>query len=411
MKHFSKLLVATPIVALGGGILVNSAAFTAPSASAASHTLTQNSFTAAIAGTATDGVTCVAADQYCLLEAGDYTLGGNIDLTAATAGDDYELYFSTGNTTFDLNGKALTMGDFAFIGGDATNKTVTIKNGSITGIIAPVYGSFTLSGLEFTGAISATASTLNIVSGTYTSDNNLSVIMPGNDSTINISGGTFSTTGFGIPTIMMSNDEDDTTNTLNISGGTFTSTSGVAIDLNNEEGYAEGPVVVNISGGSFTGANGGLHVMDPSLNTIKLTGGTFTATGTDDTAGAIVAWDGQISSVRGFLGTGYMYTNSTITTKPVYGGAVNVAYIGGTTTVKLPASDDDDEEGATTDETSSETSSESSESTESVGTPDSGRVTSEGGSATASALATVGAATAITSAAYLAKKHFAKKNA
>ena len=350
------------------------------------------------AGTSTNGITCDDTDFSCVLEAGDYTLGGNINLAKATLGttEDYSLYFSTGSTSLDLGGKSLTMGDFStsIIGGDAPNKTVSIKNGTLSGVLLPAYGNITLSGLDFNGVIGAALATVNITSGTYTSDNALSVIMSGGGGgTYNISGGTFKTTGDGIPVINMNNGDADNANTLNITGGTFTA-NGVAIDLSNEPGFAEGPVVLNISGGTFTGTSGGLQVIVPSLNTVNLTGGTFTATGTGDGVGAIVTFDGLTSSISGFLGAGYEYTNDEILVKSLgFGG--DIAYIAGTTTVQAVGSGSE-EEAAT---------SEDAATGESVGTPDSGALTTKSnGDASASGFVAVMVASLIATGVYFATR-------
>lgn len=381
MKHFSKL-ATTAALSLG------SLAIALP-VSAAGYNIT-SSYLNGLPDCAVSSGQPVAVAGGCkydslgagtsyYLGAGDYTLGENL-----TFADTQSLVFD-GASSFDLNGKTISDdGTVNYVGTvQVKSGTLALSGGTISGLTNISGGNVTISGLTNTGTTSISGGTVTINSGTF-SANMESAIYAFKNANITINGGTFtSAQDKGIEAVHWGDDNYDFTGALRINGGTF------------------------------TGNTHGLLVGDPSqITNITLAGGTFKYTGTNDTFGAIgiTSTDAiAASSLNGLLASGYSYSDVTADVASEY--AIYTAVLTNHSVTIVGGSTPDPESGSTDDSTDSSSSTTSVESTESVGTPDSGRVTSEGGSATASALATVGAATAITSAAYLAKKHFAKKNA
>ena len=323
MKKLSSIAAATAVAGLS--------ALTAMPVAAASTTITTADFAEAIAapGTATaKGITCNAMDAYCVLS-DEYIFGEDIDFD--TLGYALEL---SGNTKLDLGGYTLT-GNIQTDFFNSTNATIT--NGSISGAIHSYMSTLTLSGLTLDGNIEIYRSTLNITDGTYVSDNAGAVIGVGPGSTVTISGGTFRNNVDGVA-ISAFNDEEYPI-VINISGGSFFSAGWAAIDLSNENidphFSATGPVTLNVSGGDFKGAAAGLFVVDPSLNTVSLSGGTFTTTDAAN-GGAIVAYAGGTDGILGMLASGYSYTVNSDILEGEYGKV----YIPSTTTVANGAATD-----------------------------------------------------------------------
>ena len=375
MKHFSKL-ATTAALSLG------SLAIALP-VSAAGYNIT-SSYLNGLPVCAAPSEQPVAVAGGCkydpgagtsyYLGTGDYTLGEDLTL------DGKSLVFD-GASSFNLNGKTISDGGTVNYEGtvQVRSGTLALSDGTISGRTNISGGNVTISGLTNTDATTISGGTVTINSGAFSANMGTSAIYAWKDANITINGGTFTSAQDKGIEVAWDDDNFNFTGTLRINGGTF------------------------------TGNTHGLIVGDPSqITNITLAGGTFKYTGTNDTFGAIgiSSLDAiTTSSLNGLLASGYSYSDATANVASEYAiyNAVltnhSVTIVGGSTP---------DPESGSTDDSSSTTSVES---TESVGTPDSGRVTSEGGSATASVLATVGAATAITSAAYLAKKHFAKKNA
>lgn len=383
MKHFSKL-ATTAALSLG------SLAIALP-VSAAGYNITSSYLTglpdcavssgqpvAVAGGCKYDDALGIMGTSY-YLGAGDYTLGEDLTLDGTKS-----LVFD-GASSFNLNGKTISDGGTTNYVGTVQVKsgTIALSGGTISGTTSIFFGgNATISNLTSTDS-TRIFGTATINSGTF-SANMESAIYAFKNANITINGGTFtSAQDKGIEAVHWGDDDYDFTGTLRINGGTF------------------------------TGNTHGLLVGDPSqVTNITLAGGTFKYTGTNDTFGAIgITSEDAIaaSSLNGLLASGYSYSDATANVASEY--AIYNAVLTNHSVTIVGGSTPDPESGSTDDSTDSSSSTTSVESTESVGTPDSGRVTSEGGSATASALATVGAATAITSAAYLAKKHFAKKNA
>ena len=325
MKKLSTIMTAAPVAVVGLGAL------TAMPVSAASTTITTTDFEEAIATLDTPtakGITCHSdgGDQWCVLS-DEYVLGGDVDLGTLT----YELELS-GNAKLDLGGYTYT----GIIRTDFSgNTSASITNGTISGSIQSSVASLTLSGLTLDGTIDIYRTNLTITDGTYVSDTWWSTLNIGNGSTVNISGGDFKNT-VDAPALSAHNDENDTTTTINISGGDFFSAGFAAIDLNNEPGFAEGPVITNISGGNFKGGFAGMQVVVPSLNTISLTGGTFTTLDTEN-GGAIVSYEDGVDGIKNMLADGYSYTvNSDVLAQTGLGA---MYYIPVTTTIAKAGDD------------------------------------------------------------------------
>ena len=375
-------LAAAPVAALTFGI------FATNSVSAASYTLNQTSITAAIAdpGNAHDGITCDDSEYSCDLAAGDWTLGSDVDMDSSY----YSLYLTnsislTGSSSYTLTGGIVVK-----------SAETTISNLNVVGNI---YSSGTTSVVNLysntvSGALGANSGTLNVFSGTYTNDTNDAVNV-GDNATVNIYGGTFTTQGTSSATVAVANDSTSAS-TLRISGGTFNGY--LAIIADNEAGYAEGPVNIYISGGTFNGDACGLFVADPSLNTIVLSGGTYNGTY------GILAYGDSTSVLTNLLASGYYYTNSAMSVDDDSSGDA-IVYITGNTTVTTNATNDDTDESSST---SSSSSSSDSDSSTSVGTPDSGYMTGEA-NASSGILASAAAATVLAGTALATKKKISKR--
>lgn len=314
---------------------------------AAAYEVSQADFDAAIGGEVTKNIDCSTA-PYCVGE-GDYTLTENVSIVDS-------------NYSFGLKGdSSLDLGGNTFTGSISNPETasgakVTISNGTIDGgpdggEIAPVGSELTLSDVTANNmTIRPNNSTVNIESGTYTTSTFASVIdtdayNSDNNSTINITGGTFKTTNNDqIPVIMATSWQSNTEINLNISGGTFTSAGGMAVMFANADigGGTVGTLNANISGGTFTGKTAGLSIADPSLNNIKLSGGTYNYTDTETKGnGAIVSWDGKAASITGLLADGYHFTNNNIAVVELDGmGGGTAAVIVGNTEVTADESEE-----------------------------------------------------------------------
>lgn len=388
-----KLLVAAMFMAIALGL-------PAKAVFAATINLTQADFTFADCnGTANaKGIICseVGGENAYQLPDGEFTLGENISLGTGTA-------FTTGDSfSLDLNGKTISTNNDTYSALELDGKSAIISGtGNITntgfGRGVAAYGEYdasdnlvartklTINGNPNISSIGVRGTELTINGGTFAGSGWVSAVNFGDDSITVINGGTFSAEGADAVYVFGGS--------LTVNSGTFTSAGSIGLML---EGQLDS---LKITGGTFTGKTAGL-VMGFIPTSTSLSGGTFTTTGSDE-------WDLgpiQVSSddvtentLNSFLAVGASYSdgsfhlNSTVTPKQAYLTTKSVTITNGST----PAPADD---------------STSTDSSSTVGTPNSGRSTAEAGSATSS-LAGLIASIALVSLAFLGKKHFAKKSA
>ncbi|MBQ3309726.1 hypothetical protein IJG78_03555 [Candidatus Saccharibacteria bacterium] len=389
---------------------------------AATITLTQADFEAAC--TTPDvmtakGIRCDTTDSYYAIKAGDYTLGGNVDIDtysilltddsgnyninlggftlsgAVDNYDDYLIILQNGAKTNTIsNGKIINDGDATALGTGGAN--TTLSDISITSNSNTLYvgagatddaGSVILNNVTSTGAVSVgEESTLVINSGSYVGTGygpaaSTDYMTGGN---LIINGGTFTADD---ASAVYANGPG-TSGSVIVNGGTFTSAGDTGLEI-------LGAKTVRINGGTFKGARAGLGVTE--YNTVILAGGTYTATGSDNMAGAIQMYDvDKAAALLGLLADGYKYQNGSADYFEDAG--FGMAYL--TQKTDSVVSESTPEE-----ETATDTSDTSSSST--IGTPNSGRATAAG-SATASFAASAIATSAILGITYGTKKHLAK---
>ena len=411
----AKLRIAAVLMAVSIGI-------PAKAVFAAAITITQEDFAAACTTAPTKGITCNATDGRYTLAAGDYVLGGNVDLGTYNLG-----LAEAGDYSLDLGGHTLTTATDSNVKPNAVTvinagKTTAIKNGKITntanGTKALAIGgaTATLTDVILTsdgnsaeiGDFGTTAA--NVTFNNVTSGSHIEVM---GNSTLTINSGTYSdnmqgaiSTSFSFDPVTFEMTGDG--GHLIINGGIFTSEAGSAIYANGigEKATVEinggtftseadtglevlGAKSVVITGGTFTGLEAGLRLAD--YNNVVLSGGTFKALGTEAGNGAVTALAENTDILSKILASGYKYTDATATmgtlwTEPLaYLTNKNVSVVSDSTEETIDLS--------------------------TIGSPNSGASTKGSGSATTSTVATLGASAAVISGLYLGKKHLAKKSA
>ena len=261
-------------------------------------------FASAKTGTPSNGVS-YNAGKY-TLAAGDYTFTDSIDISADL--DDYiEL---NGDTTINLNGKTIKGNAIS----NTYNTLINIVNGTVTisgsGTIDNIYasskalnqvagnlsiaggtynqtvnirGTATISGGTFTNVNGYNGSNVTITNGTFNSISSVTAALDLNGATSLISGGTFAAARI-------------IGGTSRVTGGTFTGTWDGLEAINVTE--------LKISDGTFTGGTSGLSITN---STVILSGGTYKATGTDPSHGAIVMYYSG-TTMDALLASGYKYS-------------------------------------------------------------------------------------------------------
>ena len=413
-----KLLILALFTAISLGL-------PAKAAFAASIELAQADFDAAVcadepAATA-KGIKCFTGGLYTLAK-GDYKLTSNITLP-----DDAGLFLNdNGDYTLDLgsytlaghnNGNVLGImnfghsttitggtitnsGDTVYVfGSDATFKNTTIKSTERDALYVAdadtdedgnpdTPSKAILENVTATGLVAVDdTSTLTINGGTYTGNNAAPAAMTyGNGGNLIINSGTFTGGGnelWGASAVYANAD-----GAVTINGGTFTSSKDAGV-------MAEGGTKsVTITDGVFTGKYAGLSISDINT-TVKLSGGTYKYTGESDEyrpAGAIVlTGTEQGSDLLKLLADGYKYTDETAdkkvnTFEDPHGGDPEIYRFAFLTNKSVDVYKPN---------SSSETAA-ATESDSTVGSPDSGFLTSGLANANASIIATVAAATILT---------------
>ena len=415
-----KLLILALFTAISLGL-------PAKAAFAASIELAQADFDAAVcadepAATA-KGIKCFTGGLYTLAK-GDYKLTSNITLP-----DDAGLFLNdNGDYTLDLgsytlaghnNGNVLGIMNFGHsttitggtitnsndtvyvFGSNATFKNTTIKSterdalyvadADTNGDNTPDTPSKTiLENVTATGLVAVDGtSTLTINGGTYTGNMSAAAstyydyMNQTGGGNLVINSGTFAGGTWGASAVYTY-----TNGTLTINGGTFTSSEDAGV-------MAEGGTKsVTITDGVFTGKYAGLSISDINT-TVKLSGGTYKYTGESNEyrpAGAIVlTGTEQGSDLLKLLADGYKYTDETAdkkvnTFEDPHGGDPEIyrfAFLTGKS-VDIYKPNSSSEAAAATENDST------------VGSPDSGFLTSGLANANARIIATAAAATILT---------------
>lgn len=373
------------------------------------------------------GITCFGSVGFYRLNPGTYKLSTNITLP-----DNYGLVVSgNGDLNLDLNSKTFAGNTPNLVdlknganSATITNGTITNNadfgngigfetNGSLSNItinatdsavhvvnrdsdnddVADAPSNVTLDAVTTKGKVSVSnSSNLVINSGTYTASANGVAVEAAYHSTgsLTINGGTFTSNLSGASAGMSLGG------TVIISGGTFTS--------NGYSGFLDdGSTSITIMDGSFTGKTAGL-ALSGTTPPVTLSGGTYTATGTGDGVGAITIVGGTTDAFAGLLATNYAYTDAT--SAFFDDGWSGVAYLTNKSVdvynTVTPTPDPDPTPSSDTDDSSSSST---------VGSPDTGRATSDGGSASSSAITGIIAASMLGLIAYVAHRKLAKKEA
>lgn len=283
----------------------------------AATTVVQADFDAAKAGTPTNGVsytddTAVSGYKwYSLTTDEEFTLGEDIDL-----GDAYVL---VDNNTVNLNGHSIATsaaeeivfggsenltlaGTGTIDGGIAIDEATLTLNGNITynKIVMSTDGVVIVNGGTLKNGLLSVRSNITVNGGALISPDNAGALIL-NEGSATIRGGSFTATG-DASAVYISGGANAT-----ITGGTFTSSNDNGLEV------LEDGTKVTITGGTFTGLNSGLTINDNPI--VKLSGGTFKATGTGAGTGAIRVENGTFANL---LATGYKYSVASTTTTDVY---------------------------------------------------------------------------------------------
>lgn len=350
----------TPLAVLG----LNAFIAAAPVSAAGATTINQTIINAARTDVANahpeehEHMTCYnGAPNYCVLDAGDYVVDGDLDFS------NFALRLDN-NITIDFGGHSITT-DFGWSGGanaatvdvrDAAN--VTLKNGTITSDSdsvralttknAAATSNLVLNGITFPGnndpsdhhPIELGAGTVTMTNVTSSVANDISAkntkltINSGSygtlnidDSEVTINGGTFTGNAGGSALYVdMAATGDGTTLTVN--GGTFTSAEDNGIEFG---GYKS----VSLNGGTFSGKESGITLMFNSNLTIS--GGTFKSSN----GHAIRAFGATNASVfDNMLAANHSYTNATTNSGAgfISLGGTETSVVAGTATTAEEAS-------------------------------------------------------------------------
>ncbi len=183
------------------------------------------------------------------------TNGGTIVLSDdVTANDIIKIEDITNPITIDLNGHKITR--------ESGNCVFTVKNSNVT-FKDSSNGSGQIDKAGGSSIYVMDNSTVTIESGTY----NGGIVVWGNNPTLNIEGGTITTSGFAVA----GNGANTTNSTINISGGNLTSTGTAAI-------YQPQTGTIKVTNGNITGKIG----IVARQGDITIEGGTITANGTGE---------------------------------------------------------------------------------------------------------------------------------
>ena len=373
MKKLS--ILTTPAIALGVGILC------APQALAAGYTLNQTNLGAAAATPDThhEGIFCGDGMDFCVLDEGDWTQEGNIDMsTVEISGTPVQGLVLQNNVNISNPDGGTFKGNINITDADE----VTLNNLNVTGITT----------------IDNADAEVTINGGTYNNPEMMGALNVNKAKSVTINGGDFKTSDPNGASAMYVGVYDFTNNTftnggnITITDGTFTSEFDHGIEFNKFDS-------LNISGGTFLGGDAGIIFMEaPAAGKVSLSGGTFKGTGADGKAISIID-TGNAAAISGMLAAGYHFSNDSIVAEPGLGGST---YIAGTTSV---VSDSASEEETAGEEAETEAAT-AAETTSGIGSPDTGAYTAEEGSANnSSILAIMSTVLVALTGAILVKKH------